>query len=50
MSLENEIAFVSGASRGIGKEIALELGRQGAKVVGTATSDGGAEKIGAYLK
>ncbi|NNF96294.1 MAG: 3-oxoacyl-ACP reductase, partial [Halobacteria archaeon] len=29
MTLENEIAFVSGASRGIGKEIALELGRQG---------------------
>ncbi|MFP3874337.1 MAG: 3-oxoacyl-ACP reductase FabG [Thiohalophilus sp.] len=50
MSLENEIAFVSGASRGIGKEIALELGRQGARVVGTATSDGGAEKIAAYLK
>ncbi|MGD8546453.1 MAG: 3-oxoacyl-ACP reductase FabG [Thiohalophilus sp.] len=50
MSLENEIAFVSGASRGIGKEIALELGRQGAKVVGTATSDSGAEKISAYLK
>jgi len=50
MSLENEIAFVSGASRGIGKEIALELGRQGAKVVGTATSDSGAEKITAYLK
>ena len=50
MSLENEIAFVSGASRGIGKEIALELGRQGAKVVGTATSDSGAEKITAYLQ
>lgn len=50
MTLENEVAFVSGASRGIGKEIALELGRQGAKVVGTATSEGGAEKIGAYLK
>ncbi|MDY6979585.1 MAG: 3-oxoacyl-ACP reductase FabG [Pseudomonadota bacterium] len=50
MSLENEIAFVSGASRGIGKEIALELGRQGAKVVGTATSEDGAGKISAYLK
>ncbi|TDY02901.1 3-oxoacyl-ACP reductase FabG [Thiohalophilus thiocyanatoxydans] len=50
MSLENEIAFVSGASRGIGKEIALELGRQGAKVIGTATSEDGAGKITAYLK
>lgn len=50
MTLENEIAFVSGASRGIGKEIALELGRQGAKVVGTATSEEGAGKITAYLK
>jgi 3-oxoacyl-[acyl-carrier protein] reductase len=50
MNLENEIAFVSGASRGIGKEIALELGRQGAVVVGTATSESGAENITNYLK
>ena len=50
MTLENEIAFVSGASRGIGKEIALELGRQGAIVVGTATSESGAENISNYLK
>jgi len=50
MTLENEIAFVSGASRGIGKEIALELGRQGAVVVGTATSETGAENISNYLK
>ncbi len=50
MMLENEIAFVSGASRGIGKEIALELGRQGAVVVGTATSESGAENISNYLK
>ena len=50
MTLENEIAFVSGASRGIGKEIALELGRQGAVVVGTATSESGAENITKYLK
>lgn len=50
MTLENEIAFVSGASRGIGKEIALELGRQGAVVVGTATSESGAENISKYLK
>lgn len=50
MSLENEIAFVSGASRGIGKEIALALGSQGAVVVGTATSENGAENISNYLK
>ncbi len=50
MTLENEIAFVSGASRGIGKEIALELGRNGAVVVGTATSEKGAESISGYMK
>jgi len=50
MTLENEIAFVSGASRGIGKEIALSLGRQGAVVIGTATSESGAENISNYLK
>ena len=50
MSLENEIAFVSGASRGIGKAIALELGKRGATVVGTATSEKGAQDITAYLK
>lgn len=50
MTLENEIAFVSGASRGIGKEIALALGAQGATVVGTATSENGAENISNYLK
>ena len=50
MSLENEIAFVSGASRGIGKEIALALGAQGATVIGTATSESGAEKISKYIK
>ena len=50
MMLENEIAFISGASRGIGKEIALELGRNGAAVIGTATSEKGAESISNYLK
>ena len=50
MSLENEIAFVSGASRGIGKEIALALGAQGATVIGTATSESGADNISNYLK
>ena len=50
MSLENEIALVTGASRGIGLAIALELGRQGATVIGTATSSDGAEKISNILK
>ena len=49
MNLENQVALISGASRGIGKAIALELARQGAKVVGTATSESGAEAITAYL-
>jgi len=44
------IALVTGASRGIGKSIALELGRQGCIVLGTATSDKGATDITDYLK
>lgn len=48
-TLTGEIALVTGASRGIGKTIALALGKQGATVVGTATSDKGAESISAYL-
>ena len=47
--LQGQIALVTGASRGIGQAIALELGRQGATVIGTATSDKGAEAIGEYL-
>jgi len=50
MKLENEIALVTGASRGIGQAIALRLGKEGATVIGTATSDSGAEQISAYLK
>lgn len=45
MSLTNEIALVTGASRGIGQAIALELGKQGATVIGTATSSTGAQAI-----
>ena len=50
MSLDQEVALISGASRGIGQAIALTLGRAGATVIGTATSANGAEKIGAYLE
>jgi 3-oxoacyl-[acyl-carrier protein] reductase len=49
MSLNGEIALVTGASRGIGLAIALALGRQGAVVVGTATSAAGADSIGKAL-
>ncbi len=45
--LEEKVALVTGASRGIGKAIADELGKQGATVIGTATTEGGAEKISA---
>ena len=47
--LNEKIALVTGATRGIGRAIALELGKQGATVIGTATSSGGAENISAYL-
>lgn len=50
MPLRNDIALVTGASRGIGTAIALELGRLGAKVIGSATSSDGAEKINKLLK
>jgi 3-oxoacyl-[acyl-carrier protein] reductase len=46
--LENELALVTGATRGIGRSIALELGRRGARVVGTATTAEGAAAIDAY--
>jgi 3-oxoacyl-[acyl-carrier protein] reductase len=49
MSLQGQVALVTGASRGIGQGIALELGRQGAIVIGTATTQKGAQAISDYL-
>lgn len=48
--MEGKIALVTGASRGIGQACALALAREGATVIGTATSDKGAEAITAYLQ
>ena len=48
--LQGKTALVTGASRGIGQAIALELGRVGATVIGTATSDSGAQAIRNYLQ
>ena len=50
INLENQVALVTGASRGIGQGIALSLGKQKAFVIGTATTDEGAKKITDYFK
>jgi 3-oxoacyl-[acyl-carrier protein] reductase len=48
--LKNQIALVTGATRGIGQAIALELGKQGATLIGTATTENGAEGITRFLR
>src|SRR5467141_1631534 len=49
MDLDSQVALVTGAARGIGRSIALALGERGATVVGTATTEAGAQIITAYL-
>jgi len=49
MDLQDKIALVTGASRGIGKAIALELSARGALVIGTATTEAGAQDISSML-
>lgn len=48
--MQDQVAVVTGASRGIGAAIAQALGKQGATVIGTATTQSGAEQIGAALQ
>lgn len=48
--MENKITLVTGASRGIGQAIALKLGQLGAVVIGTATTESGANTINQYFE
>ena len=48
-SIAGQVALVTGASRGIGRAIALELAARGLKVIGTATTDAGVKAVNRHL-
>ncbi len=50
LNMQQEIALVTGASRGLGRAMAMQLGQAGATVIGTATSESGAQAIGQALE
>ena len=50
INLENQVALVTGASRGIGQSIALSLGKQKAFVIGTATTQDVHKKFQLFSK